>query len=60
MAEKVIENTFKVEKSVETTGPKCPKNARVKVHYTGYLTDGKKFDSSVDRGTPFDFTVGVG
>ena len=53
-------DTFKVEKSVETTGELCPKNARVKVHYTGYLTNGKKFDSSVDRGMPFDFTVGVG
>jgi FKBP-type peptidyl-prolyl cis-trans isomerase FkpA len=34
--------------------------ANVEVHYTGWLTNGTKFDSSVDRGKPFSFPIGKG
>ena len=37
------------------TGPSPVKGKPVKVHYSGYLTDGKKFDASVDRGEPIEF-----
>jgi|SRR5271169_3887340 len=41
-------------------GEVAKEGSRVRVHYTGWLTTGKKFDSSVDAGTPFDFRIGNG
>ena len=50
-----------LETTKEGTGDRVVKSGdTISVHYTGRLTDGTKFDSSVDRGTPFTFTIGAG
>lgn len=44
----------------EGTGAQADSGKLVTVHYSGFLTDGKKFDSSVERDEPFSFVVGIG
>ncbi len=44
----------------EGIGASPKRGQQVTVHYTGTLENGTKFDSSVDRGQPFTFTIGVG
>ena len=48
------------EELAEGTGRAAAAGDTVAVHYTGWLKDGKKFDSSVDRGQPFSFKLGAG
>lgn len=48
------------EDTTKGTGASPRVGQTAEVHYTGYLTDGTKFDSSVDRGQPFNFRVGQG
>ncbi|MGB2790928.1 MAG: FKBP-type peptidyl-prolyl cis-trans isomerase [Candidatus Moraniibacteriota bacterium] len=58
---KDVVSELKIETTQEGTGERAVKSGdTISVHYTGRLTDGTKFDSSVDRGTPFTFTIGAG
>lgn len=45
---------------VEGSGQQAKAGDTAVVHYTGWLEDGTKFDSSVDRGEPFSFKLGAG
>ena len=51
---------MKVEKITSGGGASPNQGDTVSVHYTGWLTDGTKFDSSVDRDEPFAFALGTG
>lgn len=51
---------LKIEILKQGSGEEVKKNDVIAVHYTGRLEDGTKFDSSLDRGEPFTFTLGIG
>ena len=51
---------LQIEDQVVGTGAEAVKGKQVSVHYTGYLTNGTKFDSSLDRKQPFGFALGKG
>ena len=51
---------LQIKTLVVGTGDKAEAGKTAVVHYTGWLLDGTKFDSSVDRGTPFEFSLGAG
>jgi FKBP-type peptidyl-prolyl cis-trans isomerase len=64
MAENIQEVTtpsgLRYVDQVVGTGEVAVAGKTVSVHYTGWLENGKKFDSSVDRGQPFSFPLGAG
>ncbi len=54
------EQELKIEDLKEGTGPAVKDGDTVVMHYTGWLEDGTKFDSSHDRNQPFETKIGVG
>ncbi len=60
MAEITTSSGLLYEDIREGEGAVAAAGQRVSVHYTGWLTNGTKFDSSKDRNDPFDFPLGGG
>jgi FKBP-type peptidyl-prolyl cis-trans isomerase FkpA len=57
---KTVEVVLGVDDLTVGEGPKAAAGDTLSVHYVGTLDDGTQFDSSRDRGSPFEFTLGVG
>lgn len=55
-----LEGGVKIQDTTMGTGDEARSGMAVAVHYTGRLTDGKMFDSSIERGKPFEFILGNG
>jgi FKBP-type peptidyl-prolyl cis-trans isomerase len=56
----VTASGLKIMETKIGTGDEAQKGKTVSVHYTGWLADGTKFDSSLDRGQPLSFVLGAG
>jgi FKBP-type peptidyl-prolyl cis-trans isomerase FkpA len=54
------ESGLQYEELIVGEGAEAKAGQNVSVHYTGWLTDGQKFDSSKDRNAPFQFSLGAG
>lgn len=60
MTDEAVVTELKIEDIEVGTGDEAVSGKSITVHYTGTLTDGTKFDSSVDRNEPFTFNLGAG
>ncbi len=60
MADMITDSGLKYDDTVIGDGATAEKGRTVSVHYTGWLADGEKFDSSKDRNDPFQFPLGAG
>ncbi len=61
MAEQITTASGLTYEEIEAgTGATALSGQKAKVHYTGWLKNGQKFDSSKDRHDPFEFTLGAG
>lgn len=60
VATSVTPTGIKIEDLVVGTGPGAGNGSKIKVHYTGYLTNGAVFDSSIPRGRPYTLDLGKG
>ena len=60
MSEMITDSGLKYEEITVGEGDTAASGHNVTVHYTGWLTDGTKFDSSKDRNDPFRFSLGAG
>jgi FKBP-type peptidyl-prolyl cis-trans isomerase FkpA len=60
MASTTTASGLVIDEITEGAGATAAAGQRVTVHYTGWLTDGRKFDSSKDRNDPFVFALGRG